>query len=390
MRKFSYITDYVLINSSVRGYITELEKELAMLIDMEVNNDIYIDTYKKLKEFKSKYSDLYGIYNKILNDLTSGDNVEYCFKYGKYKDDASLVGLEFEKDLKEIFELEEKCRDYSIKLWERDITNYDNITNGEDFMTVIHASYLEPGVKGELNYHDNEYSKQYLSCSLISDRELNTFGDAKTLFVMDVNSDSYIASSFVDSVTSETTKADFNTLKEIDVNGNKHYIKVGYTNDMKSSVTSISSPKMIEELSIQRELKDSGELYRYNSQTNEVVLDRTKTRVVGALLLSNGCDLLLGEYINLKRMGIRFKCINKGLYRQKSNISPYTDEEYNNFLISLDNLDDVIRRYNVSYEDLFDFYQEVVIPMKYDERVMNDINKKLSFYGIGASSGRGR
>lgn len=317
MRKFSYITDYGLINSSVRGYITELEKELAMLIDMEVNNDIYIDTYKKLKEFKSKYSDLYGIYNKILNDLTSGDNVEYCFKYGKYKDDASLVGLEFEKDLKEIFELEEKCRDYSIKLWERDITNYDNITNGEDFMTVIHASYLEPGVKGELNYHDNEYSKQYLSCSLISDRELNTFGDAKTLFVMDVNSDSYIASSFVDSVTSETTKADFNTLKEIDVNGNKHYIKVGYTNDMKSSVTSISSPKMIEELSIQRELKDSGELYRYNSQTNEVVLDRTKTRVVGALLLSNGCDLLLGEYINLKQRGIRFKCINKGLYRQK-------------------------------------------------------------------------
>ena len=390
MRKFNYITDYSLINSSVRGYITELEKELAMLIDMEVNNDIYIDTYKKLKEFKSKYSDLYGIYNKILNDLTSGDNVEYCFKYGKYKDDASLVGLEFEKDLKEIFELEEKCRDYSIKLWERDITNYDNITNGEDFMTVIHASYLEPGVKGELNYHDNEYSKQYLSCSLISDRELNTFGDAKTLFVMDVNSDSYIASSFVDSVTSETTKADFNTLKEIDVNGSKHYIKVGYTNNRKEAVTSIGSPKMIEGLSLKRELKDSGELYRYNSLTNEVVLDRTKTKMRGAILLSDGCDLLLEEYLRLKSLGVKFKCINKGLYRQKSNISPYTDEEYNNFLISLDNLDDVIRRYNVSYEDLFDFYQEVVIPMKYDERVMNDINKKLSFYGIGASSGRGR
>ena len=108
MRKFSYITDYVLINSSVRGYITELEKELAMLIDMEVNNGIYIDTYKKLKEFKSKYSDLYDVYNRILNDLTSGDNVEYCFKYGKYKDDASLVGLEFEKDLKEIFLVLEK------------------------------------------------------------------------------------------------------------------------------------------------------------------------------------------------------------------------------------------------------------------------------------------
>lgn len=390
MRKFNYITDYSLINSSVNGYIIELEKELAMLIDMEEDNNIYVETYKKLKEFKNKYSDLYYIYNRILNDLTSGENVEYCFKYGKYKEDASLVGLEFERDLRELFILEEKCRSNSVKLWERDLTSYDNITNGEKFMTVIHASYFEPGVKGDSNYHDNKYSKQYLSCSLMSDRELNTFGDAKTLFVMEINSDNYIASSYVDSVTSESTIPNFNTLKEIDVNGSKHYIDAGYINDKKSSVTSISSPKMIEELSVKRELKDSGELYRYNSLTNEVILDRTKTKMRGAILLSDGCDLLLEEYLRLKSLEVKFKCINKELYRQKSNIPPYTDEEYNNFLISLDNLDDVIRRYNVSYEDLFDFYQEVVIPMKYDERVMNDINKKLSFYGIGASSGRGR
>ena len=390
MRKFNYINDYSLINSSVRGYIIELEKELAMLIDMEEDNNIYIETYKKLKEFKNKYSDLYDIYNRILNDLLSSESVEYCFKYGKYKGDASLIGLEFEKDLKEIFVLEERCRSNSVKLWERDLTSYDNITNGEKFMTVIHASYFEPGVRGDSNYHDNEYSKQYLSCSLMSDRELNTFGDAKTLFVMEINSDNYIASSFVDSVTSESTTPNFNTLKEIDVNGSKHYIDAGYINDKKSSVTSISSPKMIEELSVERELKDSGELYRYNSQTNEVVLDRTKTKMRGAILLSDGCDLLLGEYLQLKSLGVKFKCINKGLYRQKNNIPPYTEEEYNNFLISLDSLDDVIERYNVSYEDLFGFYQEVVIPMKYDEKVMNHINKKFSFYGIGVSSGRGR
>ena len=42
MRKFNYITDYSLINSSVNGYIIELEKELAMLIDMEEDNNIYI------------------------------------------------------------------------------------------------------------------------------------------------------------------------------------------------------------------------------------------------------------------------------------------------------------------------------------------------------------
>ena len=51
MRKFNYITDYSLINSSVRGYIIELEKELAMLIDMEEDNNIYVEAYRKLKEF---------------------------------------------------------------------------------------------------------------------------------------------------------------------------------------------------------------------------------------------------------------------------------------------------------------------------------------------------
>ena len=92
MRKFSYITDYVLINSSVRGYITELEKELAMLIDMEEDNNIYIETYKKLKEFKNKYSNMHDVYNKILNDLVSSENVEYFVKNGKNKEDPSLEG----------------------------------------------------------------------------------------------------------------------------------------------------------------------------------------------------------------------------------------------------------------------------------------------------------
>lgn len=147
---------------------------------------------------------------------------------------------------------------------------------------------------------------------------------------------------------------------------------------------------MIEELSIQRELKNSGELYRYNSQTNEVVLDRTKTRAVGALLLSNGCDLLLGEYINLKRMGIRFKCINKGLYRQKNNIPPYNEEEYNKFLINLDSLDEVISRYNISDDILREYYYEVVLPMKYDNNVMKVINKKFSLYLPDIESGKGK
>ena len=65
------------------------------------------------------------------------------------------------------------------------------------------------------------------------------------------------------------------------------------------------------ETSVRRELKDSEELYRYNSLTNEVVLDRTKTKMRGAILLSDGCDLLLEEYLHLKSLEVKFKCINK-------------------------------------------------------------------------------
>ena len=115
-----------------------------------------------------------------------------------------------------------------------------------------------------------------------------------------------------------------------------------------------------------------------------------KTRTLGALLLSDGCDLLLNEYISLKQLGVKFKCINKGLYRQKANILPYNEEEYNNFLLSLEHLDDIITQYRISNEILSNYYYEVVIPMKYDERVMTAINKKISKYIPDISSGMKR
>lgn len=390
MRKFDYTSDYSLIRTTVRGYIMQLERELSFLITLEKDNNIYIEAYKDIKKIKEKYPDLDIIYNKILNDLLSPYNVEYCYKNGRYPGDASSVGKEFEKDIKDIFKLEEKVREYSVKIWERDITNYDNIENGEDFLVVAHAAYLLPGTKEDKNYRGSKYNSQYLSCSLFSNLELNSFNGMKTLFVMEVNDSSYIASSSIDSVTSDDSRPSFNTLKEINIDGERHYIKVGYTNDSNKSVTSISTPRIIEKLSVERELKASGELYRYNSLTNEVILDRRKTRTLGALLLSDGCDLLLNEYISLKQLGVKFKCINKGLYRQKANILPYNEEEYNNFLLSLEHLDDIITQYRISNEILSNYYYEVVIPMKYDERVMTAINKKISKYIPDISSGMKR
>ena len=35
----------------------------------------------------------------------------------------------------------------------------------------------------------------------------------------------------------------------------------------------------------------------------------------GAVILSNGCGVLIDKYLYLKENDIPFKCINKGLYR---------------------------------------------------------------------------
>lgn len=316
MRKFNYIKDYNKINLEVKKYLLQFEEDLKLIISKEENNEVFIRVYKILKEFKNKYSDMYNIYNQILKDLLSNENVEYCYKNGKYKIDASLLGLEFEKDLNNIYILEEVLKEYIVKIWKRDLTSFDNIENGKDFMVVVHASYLLPGVKGDSNYKNNNLSKLYLSCSLLTSLDLNTFNDIKTLYVINVDEDNYIASSYEDCVTRDSNNQSINVVKEIEIDGVKHYIEIGHSDSRKSSNV-LSTPKVLEKLSLQRELQDTKELYRYNSLTNEVVLDRTKSKRVGGILLSNGCDILLNEYINFKQNNIRFKCINKGLYRQK-------------------------------------------------------------------------
>lgn len=379
MRKFDYIKDYNKINIEVKKYFLQFEEDLKLIISREENNEVFIKAYKVLEEFKNKYSDMYNIYNQILNDLLSSENVEYCYKNGKYKIDASLLGLEFEKDLNNIYILEEYLKEYIIRIWKRDLTSFDNIENGKDFMAVVHASYLLPGVKGDPNYKNNSFSKLYLSCSLLTSLDLNTFNDIKALYVIGVDEDNYISSSYEDCVTRDSNNQSINTVGEIDIDGEKHYIEIGYSGlDRSSNVLAV--PKMIEELSVQRELQGTKELYRYNTLTNEVVLDRTKSKRIGGILLSNGCDILLSEYINFKQNNVKFKCINKGLYRQKNNIVPYTEEEYNNFIIELDNVDNIISKYNISLEVIEGYYNEVIIPMKYDSVVMREINRRFSKY----------
>lgn len=380
MRKFSYIKDYGIISTTIKGYIKQIDKEVNLLQQQE-NNQVYVKAIEMINGFKNKYPNLSEIASLILNDLLKKYNVEYCYKYKRYPFDASSIGLEFEKDLKKILFLEDELKELAILSWKTKITSFNEIINGEDFMVVGHCSYNLPGTKDFLNYKSGKYHKQFLSCLLLSNNELNTFSSRKIVFLCDVNSDNYISSSSFDSVTNDSLNSSFNVLKEINDGKSIHYINVGYMNDVEKSVTTISTPNLIEKLSVERELKENGEMFNYgNSHTNEVVLDRTTTKINGALLISNGCDLLLYEYMLLKTNNIEFKCINKGLYRQKNGLTPYTKQELNEFIYSLQSLNEYINYNRIPHYILLEYYNEVVLPMKYSDEITNMIEYEFSKY----------
>ena len=376
MRKFDYTEDYRLLPITVSKYIEQLKFEINLLNEKEPNS-LYDEALKMLDEFSNKYKNLYNIEREICDDLLKPYNVEYWYKYKKWPDDASIIGKKVEEDLKRIFEMEERLKLLAIKRWKQ-LTKFEDIKNGEKFMTVGHASYLAPGTKNTGNLRLND--RLYISCSVFSNRELNTFSDIKTVYLTDVNEDNYISSSYDDSVTGDFDSPQFETMKVIEANGEKHYIKVGYSVMLSSknrAVTAISTPELIEKLSVERELEITGNLYSNECLTNEVVLDRTTTNVTGALLISDGCDLLLNEYYELKRSGIRFKCINKGLYRKKAGLPEYSESQYQMLISSLKSL---LLHGKISVNFIKNYYNEVVIPMDYSDEVKKKIEDAFKEY----------
>lgn len=380
MRKFDYRKDYGEISNTIFGYINQLEKELRILVTRE-ENSLYGEMLEQVVSFKGKYSNFYDVQSMIGTDLLKPDNVEFCFKNRYYPKEASKIGLEFEQDLKKIVEMEYQLRELAAFAFQNRMTDFRDIVNGEDFMVVGHVSYNLPGTIDCPNYKSNAYQKQYLSCSLFTGRELNTFNGEKIIYLIDINKDNYISSSSFDSVTYDSSSPSFRCVKEIDIDGEIHYINVGYSNDRDKAVTLISTPELIEQLSIEREVQVTGEMFCYDGVlTNEVVVDRTKANVKGALLVSDGCDLLIDEYLNLKYYNVPFKCINKGLYREKNGITCYTDKEFNKFVDLLKWLEIIIEQGKLSPYALKEYYMEVVLPMHYSEEILDMIRTTFSKY----------
>ena len=82
----------------------------------------------------------------------------------------------------------------------------------------------------------------------------------------------------------------------------------------------------------------------------------------------------------LKENNIPFKCINKALYRLKKEMLPYSNTDYEEYLSSLKRLEARILAGLISLDKLNAYYNEVIIPMQYDDIVVNDFKKVIAKY----------
>ena len=82
----------------------------------------------------------------------------------------------------------------------------------------------------------------------------------------------------------------------------------------------------------------------------------------------------------MKEQDIPFKCINKGLYKIKKGLEEYTDDDYEKFTKDLEKLDQKLSNGYVTTKQLNDYYEEVVIPMKYDDRVKTGFQELVTKY----------
>ena len=55
MRKFDYTSDHIQIPFLIKSYINTMDEQLAWLVKNE-KDELYVDAYNKIQEFKSKYS----------------------------------------------------------------------------------------------------------------------------------------------------------------------------------------------------------------------------------------------------------------------------------------------------------------------------------------------
>lgn len=373
MRDFNYLRDFLETIDLIR-----IVREYSNIIQ-EYDSCSFLEEYE-ISRFSSKVDSFLQDYDLSFPDnLSSRINAELLAPevvnqlkppHYQYPHDASFLGCEVEKRAKELFFLEDSIAKSVAEVWKKSVQGFSLFENGQDFSFVATATSNPEQFPGGKYYKENGHP--YTCATLFTNHMLDSFQDGKLLLVMDVNDQNFLGASEVDIATREDS---FPNLKTIGQIGDR-YVGAGYSFSGEVC-TKLLTPELLEQRRINLN-NTSG------NSINEVILDKEKTNYTGVVLLSNGCDCLIGEYLTVLKSredrNLDFKCLNKMLY-QPDIIMPE----------QLQTLSDEID-YSISFceehygndatKDILSGYlHDVVKPMQYSKEVENIYLSKINSYG---------
>ena len=378
MRCFDYLRD-----STMTGDLFRIVREFRSIMQ-EYDYDRFLDDEKRdIEKFYSEVTSFLDEFDlPFPNDLSSKINAELLSPefvnkleppYYHYPHDASPLGCKVEVLVNELFQFEDVVSNYVARVWDEDVGSFSSFENGKKFSFVATATDNPEQFPGGPYYRKNGHA--YTSASLFTDQMMDSFMDKKLLLVTEVSSSNLLGMSEVDIATREEMYPGLKTIGKTD---NGYYIDAGYS--FSGNVcTKLLTPDLLEK----RRLALNAE---QGSSVNEVILDKEKTNYTGMVLLSDGCDCLIDEYLSAvqarRSMGLEFKCLNKELYHEAGIIMPERLEELSN---SIDlSIEFCQNNYGVEQtkEILEGYVQEVVLPMYYSGEVVELYQSKVENYGI--------
>lgn len=387
MRAFNYLNSSTEL-CSVYNIVHKIMNNILLLDDTLLDNNDKVKLGKIKEEIKKIKLDDYSFMNKKINsDLLSVENVEYATKYGFYPDHASLYGEQVNKLFERIFELEDEVQILVAKIWQKLLTPFDKIVNGDNICVVGHSGNGYIPLPGSSQYKDSPYFNTVsYSCSLFTNYSMNCFS-SKLILLFDITPESFVAASSIDSATTKsTTRVNYNTLKRYDDGQalNAGYSLVGQRQDM--IITKVENP-----IDILKTINTRDKTSNKNF-INETILDKRSAKPTGLLLISDGYDFLLDLYIDALQMeadyNLRLKVINKGLYREKIGKPNVTRENLVELKKQLERFETTLFGLNIPINSkigiLEGYINDVVIPLRLDPFIrdlqiefINDLIMKL-------------
>ena len=378
MRCFDYLRD-----STMTGDLFRIVKEFRSIMQ-EYDYDRFLDDEKRdIEKFYSEVTSFLDEFDiPFPNDLSSKINAELLSPevvnkleppYYHYPHDASPLGCRVEVLANRLFQFEDIVSNYVARVWDEDIGSFSSFENGKKFSFVATATDNPEQFPGGPYYRKNGHA--YTSATLFTNQMMDSFMDRKLLLTTEVSSSNLLGMSEVDIATREGMNPGLKTIGKTD---NGYYIDAGYS--FSGNVcTKLLTPDLLEK----RRLALNAEQF---PSINEVILDKEKTKYTGIILLSDGCDCLIDEYLSAVQarssMGLEFKCLNKELYREPEIIMPERLEKLSN---SIDLSIDFCQNYygvEQTKEILEGYVQEVVLPMHYSGEVVELYQSKVENYGI--------